>query len=86
MRINKVCYRVMKKHIMLIENDPDGYTGFMDALEVTKLNCRVTYTINFEHALQMLEYVIPDCVFMHVDVNGSMAFERIKKIREQTSG
>ena len=70
----------MKKHILLIEKNRGGYEEFMNVLETTDIDCKVTYTTNYEHALEMLRYLIPDCIFMRIDISEEKAIECIKKI------
>jgi DNA-binding NarL/FixJ family response regulator len=70
----------MKKHIMLIEGDHHSYDIFMEALQSIQLSCKVTCAKDYEHALQMLPYLVPDYVFMHIDMSGN-AMECIRRIR-----
>ena len=71
----------MKKHILLVEKDRNGFLDFMNVLEVSNVNCKVTYTTSYDHALQMLDYIVPDCIFMRIDVSEEDTLECVKKIR-----
>ena len=73
----------MKKHILLIERSQQGYREFMDALHSIDLECKVTYTSDCEHALQMLRYLHPDCIFMRMDISEENSIDCVKKIHEQ---
>jgi DNA-binding NarL/FixJ family response regulator len=75
----------MKKHIVLIEKCPEGYKEFMDALRSVSVECKVTYTSDYKHALEMLKYLVPDCIFMRIDVNEESAIECVKEIRNHES-
>jgi CheY-like chemotaxis protein len=75
----------MKKHILLIENNHEGYKHFMKVLGSVETDCKVTFTNNCEHALQMLNYLEPDCIFMRIDVNEEDAIALVKKIRSKIS-
>jgi DNA-binding NarL/FixJ family response regulator len=75
----------MKKHILLIERSRDGYRDFMNVLEATNIDCKVTYTDCYEHALEMLKYLIPDCIFMRIDISEQNAIDCVKQIRDHKS-
>jgi DNA-binding NarL/FixJ family response regulator len=73
----------MKKHILLIEHSREGYHDFMDALNSISMECKVTYTSDVEHALQILQYLNPDCIFMRMDLSEESSIDRVKKIHHQ---
>lgn len=73
----------MKKHILLIEHSQDGYHNFMDALHSIDVECKVTYASDFKHALQMLQYLNPDCIFMRMNINGENSIDYVKKIHNK---
>jgi DNA-binding NarL/FixJ family response regulator len=73
----------MKKHILLIEQSQEGYQDFMGALRSINIECKVTFTSSCEHALQMLQYLNPDCIFMRMDINEENSIDWVKKIRQQ---
>jgi DNA-binding NarL/FixJ family response regulator len=75
----------MKKHIMLVENDRNGYLAFMEVLDAIQIDCKVTYTTDYDHALQMLEFLVPDCVFIKIDINEKMVLSCVRNIREHPS-
>src|SRR5262245_19260490 len=73
----------MKRHILLIEHSHQGYRDFMDALGTIDIDCKVTYTSDVDHALQMLQYLDPDCIFMRIDTSEEKSIECVKKIHSQ---
>lgn len=73
----------MKKHILLIEQSQQGYRDFMDAFHSINVECKITYTSSYEHALQMLEYLNPDCIFMRMDMSEEKSIDCVKKIHER---
>lgn len=72
----------MKKHILLIERSHEGYLELMKVIESAQFHCKVTYTTSYEHALQMLEYLVPDCILMRVDISEESTIDCIKRIRD----
>lgn len=72
----------MKKHILLIEQCPQGYKDFMEVLAAINIDCKVTYTKDYRHGLEMLNYLSPDCIFMRIDINEERAIECVKAIRD----
>lgn len=75
----------MKKHILLIETSQNGYIEFMDVLESVGIDCKVTHADNYEHALQMLRYISPDCIFMRIDIAALTSIEWVRQIKNQIS-
>lgn len=75
----------MKKHILLIERNREDYLELMKVIEGSRFNCKVTYTTNYDHALKMLEYLVPDCILMRVDGNEEATIACIKRIRDYQS-
>ena len=73
----------MKKHILLIEQSQEGYYDFMNAFHSIDVECKITYTSDCEHALQMLQYLNPDCIFMRIDVGEEKPIDCVKKIHER---
>lgn len=72
----------MKKHILLIERTRQGYVDFMNVLESSEIDCKVTYTTSYDHALKMLEFLVPDCIFMRVDISEENTIECVRRIRD----
>ena len=63
----------MKKHILLIEDDNDELGIFMDALNKVEGSFKCTYAKSADHALEILNYVKPDLIFIDFNlpkVNG----------------
>ncbi|HUQ66707.1 MAG TPA: response regulator [Flavitalea sp.] len=75
----------MKKHILLIESSQEGYSNFIKVLTYVRVDCKVTYANNCKHALEMLKFLEPDCIFMRIDVNEEETIEWVKQIRNHTS-
>jgi DNA-binding NarL/FixJ family response regulator len=73
----------MKRHILLIEHSQQGYHDFMDALHSIDMECKVTYTSDFKHALQMLQYLNPDCIFMRMNISEENSIDYVKRIRNR---
>jgi DNA-binding NarL/FixJ family response regulator len=78
-----VCASGMKKHILLIEQNRHDYYQFMNALHSINIECKVTYTSDVEHALQMLQYLSPDCIFMRMDISEENSIDCVKKIHNR---
>jgi DNA-binding NarL/FixJ family response regulator len=74
----------MKKHILLIEKTHEGFIEFMKVLDESLINCKVTYARNHDHALKMLQYIVPDCIFMRVDTCPENTLECVRKIRRHS--
>jgi DNA-binding NarL/FixJ family response regulator len=72
----------MKKHILLIEQSQQGYNEFMNALHSIDMECKVTYTSNWEHASQMLQYLSADCIFMRIDISQENSVDCVKQIHQ----
>ena len=54
----------MKKHILLIDNNKDQLAIFMAALREIQGDFNCTYAGSSEQALEMLEYIQPDFIFV----------------------
>lgn len=72
----------MKKHIMLIDHDQEQYAYLMDTVKTLELDCKVTPIKDYDAAIQILQFLTPDCLFMHIDITGVHALSRIRMIKE----
>jgi DNA-binding NarL/FixJ family response regulator len=71
----------MCKHFFLIDDDEDELEIFMEALSKLHVHCKCTYAQNAEQALEILNYLKPDVVFVDINMPKINGFECVKKIR-----
>ena len=71
----------MCKHFFLIDDDEDELEIFMEALSKLEVPCKCTYAQSAEQALEMLNYLKPDVVFVDINLPRVNGFECVKKIR-----
>jgi CheY-like chemotaxis protein len=71
----------MCKHFFLIDDDEDELEIFMEALSKLHVHCKCTYAQNAEQALEILNYLKPDVVFVDINMPKINGFECIRKIR-----
>jgi DNA-binding NtrC family response regulator len=70
-------------HILLIDDDPDEWDIFNEALQEVCEKCKCTYADGALDGLNMLRFIRPDVIFLDINmskVNGFECLERIKKI------
>lgn len=75
----------MKKHILLVDDDREELSLFMDALREVPGSYKCTYSDSAIHALEMLNYLHPDFIFLDYnlpDIDGVELIARIKKDRK----
>jgi CheY-like chemotaxis protein len=75
----------MKKHILLIDDDREELNLFMEALQHVPGSYKCTYSGTGVNALEMLNYLHPDFIFLDYnlpDINGLEVLSRIKKDRK----
>ena len=73
----------MTKHFFLIDDDEDELDIFMEAISRLNFPCKCTYAQSADQALDILAYLIPDIVFIDVNMPRINGFECIKKIRSK---
>ncbi|HMF72506.1 MAG TPA: response regulator [Flavitalea sp.] len=73
----------MTKHFFLIDDDEDELEIFMEAVSRLPFPCKCTFAQSAEQALDILSYLIPDIVFVDVNMPRVNGFECIKKIRSK---
>ena len=71
----------MCKHFFLIDDDEDELEIFMEALSKLNFACKCTYAQRAEQALDILNYLKPDVVFVDIDMPDLNGFECVKQIR-----
>lgn len=75
----------MKSHIMLIDDDKDELTFFLDALK--NVPCedgyKCTYAANPEQAVDMLKYLVPDFIFVDYQMTGMNGLQFLLAIKNQ---
>ncbi|HMJ46496.1 MAG TPA: response regulator [Ferruginibacter sp.] len=73
----------MKQHILIVDDDRDELVIYLEALQRLPLNIKCTYAESAEHALQMLDHLVPDFIFLDVNMPKVDGLECLKRIREQ---
>ncbi|HTE23518.1 response regulator [Flavitalea sp.] len=72
---------IMCKHFFLIDDDEDELEIFMEALSKLQVPCKCTYAQSAEQALEILNYLKPDVVFVDINMPRINGLECVKKIR-----
>jgi CheY-like chemotaxis protein len=70
-------------HILLIDDDPDEWDIFNEALQEVCATCKCTYADGALDGLNMLRFIRPDVIFLDINmskVNGFECLQRIKMI------
>jgi CheY-like chemotaxis protein len=73
----------MKKHILLIDNNKNQLAIFMAALKDIQGNLKCTYAGSSEQALEMLEYIQPDFIFVSHNLPHVNGLQILSVIRNQ---
>lgn len=74
----------MKKHILLVDDDKDEAMLFNEALKNVPGSFKCTYASSGLHALEMLNYIQPDFIFINFNMpvmNGA-DLQKLHKISE----
>jgi CheY-like chemotaxis protein len=71
----------MCKHFFLIDDDEDELDIFMEALSKLKVQCKCTYAQAAEQALDMLNYLKPDVIFIDINMPRINGLECTRLIR-----
>ena len=71
----------MCKHFFLIDDDEDELEIFMEALSQLPVPCKCTYAKSAEQALEILNYLKPDIVFVDSNMPHISGLECVKRIR-----
>ena len=72
----------MKKHIFLIDDDEDELEIFDEALKTLPLPCKCTYADSADHAMQMLQYLTPDLIFIDINMPKLNGFDFLTEIKK----
>ena len=80
----KQCH-VMKKHILLIADNKNELTIFMDALRKVPHDdgFKCTYAASASQAIEMLKYLVPDYIFADFNTPGADSFNLLNYIKVQ---
>lgn len=71
-----------KTHILLIENDENELEFFTNALAESKLHFLCSTARSTEQAFKMLKNIVPDIVFLDMDISKVSGKNFLKKIKE----
>lgn len=74
----------MKTHVCLIDDDPDELDIFMEALSRTDTSCQCTSAPSGDRALEILDYILPDFIFLDLNMPGMSGLECLIEIRKKT--
>ena len=75
----------MSKHFFLIDDDDDELDIFMEAMAKLPFACKCTYASKSEQALDMLNYLTPDVIFIDMDMPLINGFDCVRRIREKAN-
>lgn len=73
----------MKKHILLIDDDEDELTLFVDALNRVNIPYKCTWAKTGEQALKQLIYLTPDIIFLDLHMPCMNGLECLAAIKQQ---
>jgi DNA-binding response OmpR family regulator len=73
----------MCKHFFLIDDDEDELEIFVEALSKLNIHCKCTYAQSAEQALDMLNYLTPDVIFVDINMPRINGFECSRLIRHK---
>jgi len=75
-------YHNSKKHFLIIDDDEDEMKFFTEALKSIKISYKCTWAKSGEQALQQLNYLTLDIIFLDVNMPGMNGFQCLTEIRK----
>ena len=72
----------MKKHILLIDDDEDDVTIFIDTLDRVDISYKCTWAKSGEQAISQLAYLVPDIIFLDINMPCMNGFECLAAIKQ----
>ncbi|HTI89650.1 MAG TPA: response regulator [Puia sp.] len=72
----------MKRHILLVEDDDDDVSDFMAELNKINIPCKCTRANSGDQAISQLTYLLPDIIFLDVNLPGMNGLECLAEIRQ----
>jgi CheY-like chemotaxis protein len=75
----------MKKHLLLIDDDPDEWDFFNDAVDQMKVPCKCTYADGAIDGMQMLRFIEPDLIFLDINMSKINGFECLEQLKKEPS-
>jgi DNA-binding NtrC family response regulator len=71
----------MKRHFFLIDDDEDELDIFMEAIRQVNIPTKCTYAQSAEQALDMLNYLAPDYIFVDINMPKANGYDCLMKIK-----
>jgi hypothetical protein len=71
-----------KRHFLLVDEDIAEMRLFVDAFERMNLDCKCTYANTMTHAMKILQFVIPDKLFVCLDKDVSGNLEQVRLMKQ----
>jgi CheY-like chemotaxis protein len=75
-------YHNSKTHFLIIDDDEDEMKFFTKALKSMKMSYKCTWAKSGEQALQQLNYLTVDAIFLDVNMPGMNGFQCLKEIKK----
>jgi CheY-like chemotaxis protein len=72
----------MKKHFFVIDDDEDEIQMISAALNKMKADCKCTWANSGEQALQQLQYLQPDVIFVDYNMHGMNGIQCLQAIKD----
>ena len=69
----------MRGHILLIDDDPDEWDIFNEALQQVCESCKCTYADGALDGLNMLRYIRPDVIFLDINMPAMNGWEFLER-------
>lgn len=74
----------MKMHVLIIDDDPQELTSFMEILKNIKEPIRLTYAQCGRQAIDLLQHTTPDFIFIDCELSEMNALQVLSAVRFQT--